>query len=150
MSSGTCAQVPPAGCVTRVAQWANRGVVQCGHTMIALGLAACCWPGGWAFVPNSSDGIAQAVSTAPVMVTLDATHWALYSGGVLDCNAPGTTTNHAVVVVGYVNRVEQPNGELWDVFIVRNRYGCPPAHVEQAAPVRHVVSRLSDTVRTMQ
>lgn len=84
------------------------------------------------------------------MVTLDATHWALYSGGVLDCNAPGTTTNHAVAVVGYVNRVEQPNGELWDVFIVRNRYVCPLAHVEQAAPVRHVGQVVEQCERTLQ
>ena len=77
--------------------------------------------GGWAFVAGSSDSLAQAVSTAPVMVTLDATDWALYAGGVLGCDPPGKSANHAVVVVGYVNSVPQPNGEVWDMFLVRNR-----------------------------
>lgn len=54
------------------------------------------------------------------MVTLDATDWALYRGGVLDC-VQGSTSNHAITVVGYMNQVQQPNGELWDVFLIRNR-----------------------------
>jgi hypothetical protein len=57
------------------------------------------------------------------MVTLDATDWALYAGGVLNCDAPGTGHNHAVVVVGYFNNVQQPNGEAWDMYLVRNSFG---------------------------
>jgi C1A family cysteine protease len=57
------------------------------------------------------------------MLTLDATDWALYAGGVLDCDAPGKGVNHAVVVVGYLNKVLQPNGEKWDMFIIRNSFG---------------------------
>lgn len=80
-------------------------------------------PGGWAAFINSPDTLAQAVSQAPALVTLDATDWALYAGGILDCDTPGKTMNHAVAVVGYVNGVTQPNGELWDFFIVRNSFG---------------------------
>jgi hypothetical protein len=54
---------------------------------------------------------------------VDATDWALYAGGVLDCDAPGKYSNHAVAVVGYMNKVPQPSGELWDVFLVRNSLG---------------------------
>ena len=57
------------------------------------------------------------------MVTLDATDWALYAGGILGCDTPGKTMNHAVAVVGYFNGVPQPNGELWDMFLVRNSFG---------------------------
>lgn len=71
---------------------------------------------------TDSDTLAQAVSQAPVMVTLDATDWALYAGGVLGCDAPGKGVNHAVAVVGYFNTVRQPNGEDWDLFLIRNSF----------------------------
>lgn len=82
-----------------------------------------CPSGGWASVRGDSDTLAQAISQAPVMITLDATDWALYAGGVLDCDTPGKGVNHAVVIVGYMNKVKQPNGEEWDLFMIRNSFG---------------------------
>lgn len=74
-------------------------------------------------MPPTSNGLAQAVSQAPVLVTLDATQWMLYRGGLLPCTAPGQYTNHAVAVVGYVDQVSLPSGEVADLFIVRNSFG---------------------------
>lgn len=44
------------------------------------------------------NGLASAINTEPVSVTVDATNWSRYGGGVF--NNCGTGINHAVLLVG--------------------------------------------------
>jgi hypothetical protein len=55
------------------------------------------------------------------MISIDAAGLALYKGGVVPCHVLGGDVNHAVTVVGYFDGVTSHNGEVLDVYLVRNR-----------------------------
>ena len=64
---------------------------------------------------NDGEALKQAVSKAPVSVTVDADSsvFQMYTGGVVDSTACGTDQNHGVLAVGYTD-------EYW---IVKNSWG---------------------------
>jgi C1A family cysteine protease len=67
---------------------------------------------------NSSSALKAAVAQQPVAVSLDASNFRLYTGGILDDVNCFTVTNHGVTVVGYgVNTV----GVAY--WIVKNSWG---------------------------
>jgi len=82
---------------------------------------------GYASLPtNSYDALLYAVATmGPVVVSVAASGWGLYRGGIFDDSDDGSTTeqhydiNHAVVLEGY--GTDASTGE--DYWLVRNSWG---------------------------
>jgi len=69
---------------------------------------------------NGFSETVQAVGTVgPISVSVDASSWGLYSGGVFDgCNQTNPDINHAVQLVGY--GTDPDAGDYW---LVRNSWG---------------------------
>jgi hypothetical protein len=65
---------------------------------------------GWSFVPPSELAFAQALSRAPIKVSVDATMLQSYRAGFIGCNMRSDTANHAVLAVGYSQRVRVSGG----------------------------------------
>eukprot|EP00449_Zooxanthella_nutricula_P011265 CAMPEP_0198511010 /NCGR_PEP_ID=MMETSP1462-20131121/14532_1 /TAXON_ID=1333877 /ORGANISM="Brandtodinium nutriculum, Strain RCC3387" /LENGTH=584 /DNA_ID=CAMNT_0044240363 /DNA_START=50 /DNA_END=1804 /DNA_ORIENTATION=- len=68
-------------------------------------------------VSGSTEALMDAVAQQPVSVTVDASTWALYAGGVFQCSAPEASLNHAVALVGYG---EDDGAAYW---LIRNSWG---------------------------
>lgn len=67
---------------------------------------------------NDYNDLLQTLATeGPVSISVDATTWSFYSGGILNFKDCGSTINHAVVAVGY----GEENGKKY--WIVRNSWG---------------------------
>lgn len=60
---------------------------------------------GWSFVPPTELAFAQALSRTPIKVAVDATMLQSYRAGFIGCNVKSSITNHAVLAVGYSQRV---------------------------------------------
>ncbi|XP_057370712.1 procathepsin L-like [Daphnia carinata] len=77
----------------------------------------------WSYATRSNDEEAMKAVVAnygPLAVSIDATNWEFYSSGVFSSAAcSNTSTNHAVVIVGY-GKDENSNKPYW---IVRNSWG---------------------------
>ncbi len=58
------------------------------------------------------------INDGPLNIVADASEW-YYSGGILNCAAPSTFTDHDVVLVGY-NDTGNPNTSYW---IIKNSWG---------------------------
>lgn len=67
-------------------------------------------------IGNGEPGILTQLQKGPVSVSVDASTWATYKGGIMT-DGCGTETNHAVVVSGYI---EGCTGPYW---IIRNSWG---------------------------
>lgn len=81
--------------------------------------------GGYAVLPaNQLDPLKQALldTNGPIVVTVDATEWAHYTGGVMSDGPDGDwTINHAVVLVGFKDAdVEKQESGYW---VVKNSWG---------------------------
>jgi len=67
---------------------------------------------------NSYDGLMNAIQIGPVSISVDATSWSFYNGGIFDgCSHTSLDINHAVQLVGYGTE----GGK--DFWIVRNSWG---------------------------
>jgi cathepsin L len=73
---------------------------------------------GWVQLPtNNYTALMHAVATVgPISISVDASGWQHYSGGVY--NHPGSDIVHAVLLVGY-----GIDDELGDYWLVRNSWG---------------------------
>jgi hypothetical protein len=60
---------------------------------------------GWSFVPPSELAFAQALSRTPIKVAVDATMLQSYRAGFIGCNVKSSIANHAMLAVGYSQRV---------------------------------------------
>lgn len=60
---------------------------------------------GWSFVPPSELAFAQALSRTPIKVSVDATMLQSYRAGFIGCNMQSSIANHAMLAVGYSQRV---------------------------------------------
>eukprot|EP00615_Pteridomonas_danica_P010929 CAMPEP_0114340340 /NCGR_PEP_ID=MMETSP0101-20121206/8313_1 /TAXON_ID=38822 ORGANISM="Pteridomonas danica, Strain PT" /NCGR_SAMPLE_ID=MMETSP0101 /ASSEMBLY_ACC=CAM_ASM_000211 /LENGTH=370 /DNA_ID=CAMNT_0001473573 /DNA_START=100 /DNA_END=1212 /DNA_ORIENTATION=- len=69
---------------------------------------------------NSYDELMEAVATVgPIGLTVDASQWSGYSGGVFDgCNQENPDLDHGVLLVGYGT-----DSDLGDYWLVRNSWG---------------------------
>jgi cathepsin L len=69
---------------------------------------------------NSYDELMDAiVNVGPIGITVDASQWSSYSGGVFDgCNQDDPDLDHGVLLVGYGT-----DDELGDYWLVRNSWG---------------------------
>jgi cathepsin L len=67
---------------------------------------------------NSYDDLMNSlVNEGPIAITVDASQWGSYAGGIFDgCNQENPDLDHAVLLVGYGTE----NGQ--DYWLVRNRY----------------------------
>jgi cathepsin L len=70
---------------------------------------------------NSYDELLEAVATVgPVGITVDASQWSSYAGGVFDgCNQANPDLDHGVLLVGY--GTDEATGQ--DYWLVRNSWG---------------------------
>lgn len=67
---------------------------------------------------NDPAGLLSAVLTGPVSISVDASTWWMYGGGIFDgCNTKNPDINHAVVLDGYG---EENGTKFW---LVRNSWG---------------------------
>ena len=65
---------------------------------------------------NSYDSLMNAIQVGPVSITVDASKWSTYSGGVFDgCNQDSPELDHGVLLVGYGT-----DEDLGDYWLVRN------------------------------
>lgn len=60
---------------------------------------------GWSFVPATEVAFAQALSRTPIKVSVDATMLQSYRAGFIGCNVQSSIANHAMLAVGYNQRV---------------------------------------------
>jgi hypothetical protein len=60
---------------------------------------------GWSFVPPTELAFAQALSRTPIKVAVDATLLQNYRAGFIGCNVKSSVANHAILAVGYNQRV---------------------------------------------
>ena len=60
---------------------------------------------GWSFVPPEERAFAQALSRTPIKVSVDATMLQSYRAGFIGCNVRSRIANHALLAVGYSQRV---------------------------------------------
>lgn len=69
---------------------------------------------------NDQDALMEAIAfDGPVSVSVDASKWHFYEGGVFDgCNQTSPDINHAVQLVGY--GTDKTDGDYW---LVRNSWG---------------------------
>lgn len=77
----------------------------------------------WAYATRTNNEVAMKAVVAnygPLAVSVDASGWEFYGGGVFsDSNCSPTSTNHAVVIVGYgTDKATQK-----DYWIIRNSWG---------------------------
>lgn len=70
--------------------------------------------GGHGMVTSGEKGMIEKLRTGPISVSVDASVWHGYTGGVLD--SCGVSTNHAVVVVEY----DSSDSGVW---VIRNSWG---------------------------
>eukprot|EP00440_Ansanella_granifera_P073497 gb/GFBE01079753.1/.p1 GENE.gb/GFBE01079753.1/~~gb/GFBE01079753.1/.p1 ORF type:complete len:389 (+),score=88.88 gb/GFBE01079753.1/:1-1167(+) len=77
-------------------------------------------PKGFVKLPeNELKPLMHAVSEkGPVVVSVDAEPWSIYSGGVFDGCGKDATVNHAVIMVGY--GTDDLGGKYW---LIRNSWG---------------------------
>ncbi|OLQ02775.1 Thiol protease [Symbiodinium microadriaticum] len=69
---------------------------------------------------NKLQPLMEAVSTkGPVVVSIDASGWNSYGGGIFDSCDKDAVVNHAVVLVGY-GKSKSENKEYW---LIRNSWG---------------------------
>ena len=67
---------------------------------------------------NDYKSLMEAIQKGPVAISVDASSWSSYAGGIYDgCNMTSPTIDHAVQLVGYG---ENHEGQYW---IVRNSWG---------------------------
>jgi len=67
---------------------------------------------------NDAQALMEALQKGPVAVSVDASHWWLYHGGIFDsCNKTAPDINHAVVLDGYGTE----NGIKY--WLIRNSWG---------------------------
>jgi hypothetical protein len=66
---------------------------------------------GWTFVPQTELAFAQALSRAPIKVAVDATILQSYRAGFIGCNVKSAIANHAMLAVGYSQRVRVSGGD---------------------------------------
>jgi len=67
---------------------------------------------------NDYPSLMAAIQKGPVAISVDATTWSSYAGGIYDgCNVTSPTIDHAVQLVGYG---EDHDGQYW---VVRNSWG---------------------------
>lgn len=78
---------------------------------------------GFALVPATTTALAQAVTKAVSIISVDATNWGLYKAGVYNCNNDESALNHAVTIVGYQNDVKMTSGQIWDMWLAKNSWG---------------------------
>ena len=65
---------------------------------------------------NSYDSLMNALQVGPVAITVDASQWSTYAGGVFDgCNQESPELDHGVLLVGYGT-----DADLGDYWLVRN------------------------------
>jgi cathepsin L len=76
---------------------------------------------GWERLPeNKLDDLLEAVANrGPAVVSVDASGWSSYGGGVFDECEKDATVNHAVVVVGFGS--DEASGK--DFWLIRNSWG---------------------------
>jgi hypothetical protein len=84
---------------------------------------------GWSFVPPSELAFAQALSRTPIKVAVDATMLQSYRAGFVGCNVKSSIANHAMLAVGYSQRVRAtespgstPSGQRNFVFYTGGSY----------------------------
>ncbi|EAR84061.1 papain family cysteine protease (macronuclear) [Tetrahymena thermophila SB210] len=63
-------------------------------------------------VNASTNDLAEALKIQPIAISVDASNWSFYTGGIFS-NCNNTTHNHAVLLVGFQN----------DAWIVKNSWG---------------------------
>lgn len=69
---------------------------------------------------NSYDAMIEAIAQGPVAISVDASTWHSYGGGIYDgCDKDSITLNHAVQLVGY--GTDEDTG--LDYWLVRNSWG---------------------------
>lgn len=74
--------------------------------------------GGYVTLPtNNVTALQNAVAQQPIAISVAASAWALYSGGIFDSKQCGTDVNHLVQLVGY------GTDSGTDYWIVRNSWG---------------------------
>lgn len=76
--------------------------------------------GGWVKLPeNNASALIEAVATVgPISVSVDASSWSFYGGGVFSgCNQNDPVINHAVQLVGY--GTDESGNDYW---LVRNSW----------------------------
>jgi len=66
---------------------------------------------------NKLDPLLQALNNGPVVVSIDATGWGMYSSGIFDSCKPDAIVDHAVVCTGYGTE----GGK--DYWTIRNSWG---------------------------
>ncbi|CAJ1416606.1 unnamed protein product [Effrenium voratum] len=67
---------------------------------------------------NDAAALMEAISKGPVAVSVDATDWWMYAGGIWDsCNKTAPNINHAVTLEGY----GEENGTKY--WLIRNSWG---------------------------
>jgi len=76
---------------------------------------------GWERLPeNKLDPLLETVATkGPVVVSVDASKWSMYSSGVFDGCSQNATINHAVLLVGF--GTDSESGK--DYWVIRNSWG---------------------------
>lgn len=68
---------------------------------------------------NKYEPLMDALDKGPVAVSVDASTWSPYSGGVFDgCNQGSPEVDHVVLLVGYGS-----DPKLGDYWLIRNSWG---------------------------
>lgn len=73
---------------------------------------------GYTSIPNDELSLKSAVLNGPVVVSIDASKWASYAGGVFTSCGTSTATGHSVIVVGY--GTDPTSGMYW---LIQNSWG---------------------------
>ena len=80
---------------------------------------------GWSYAPLNERGLSQALTHAPVTISVYASgsYFQYYTGGVFNCFSGSAQNDHAITLVAYSNSVRMSNGQTWKVWTAKNQWG---------------------------